>query len=618
MDVAVALAAAGWVLAAGLALAWWRARARAEQQAQAVRDALAGRAHLQEIVDALDIGLVVYDAQDRLLLWNTDFTGLYSAQAASLQVGLSFEQLLRHAVQRGQVPAAAGREEAWVRERLAQHRQPNQPLLREFPDGQWRRITERFLADGSMLSYSIDVTALVRQEQALRAAQRTAEQAVARLEDAIAALPAGFELFDADDRLVLYNARLAEMYPAIADMLPHRPSFEAMVRANEAAGGLTALGVPVDQWLAERHAQRKRGEFAPAVLGANGRWMRAHERRTRDGGIVGVRVDITAEVVQRQAAETATTRLREAIDALPDGFALFDSDDRLVLCNERYRALYRESGPALQIGARFEDLLRYGLAHGQFPQAAGRGEAWLAERLQAHRQPGPPLLQELPGNRWLRIDERRTPSGGVAGVRADVTTLVRREQELARINQALDAANSRLVEMAETDALTGIANRRALDRRLAEECARALRHGHALSLLMIDIDHFKAFNDAHGHAAGDTCLRQVAQVLASCVRRPGDLVARMGGEEFAVVLPHTGLTEARAQAARCLQAIDAACIAHGHAPTAAHVTLSIGVASTEGHTDAEATATDAAALLARADQAMYRAKHAGRHCIESA
>jgi PAS domain-containing protein len=155
-------------------------------------------------------------------------------------------------------------------------------------------------------------------------------------------------------------------------------------------------------------------------------------------------LDVSAEVQERDNAEQARRRLEDAIEALPDGFALFDRDDRLLLCNERYRALYRESAPAIRPGAGFEDLLRYGLAHGQYPEAVGQEAAWLAERLRTHHEPGPPVLQELPGNRWLRIDERRTRDGGVAGVRADVTALVRREQTLERLNQELDESKSRL------------------------------------------------------------------------------------------------------------------------------------------------------------------------------
>src|SRR5262249_57384309 len=103
----------------------------------------------------------------------------------------------------------------------------------------------------------------------------------------------------------------------------------------------------------------------------------------------------------------------------------------------------------------------------------------------------------------------------------------------------LRAAQARLAALASIDGLTGIANRRQFDARLDEEWRRAIRGGQWLSLAMLDIDHFKEFNDHYGHAQGDECLRQVAQLLAAGCRRPADLVARYGGEEFALVLPET-------------------------------------------------------------------------------
>jgi diguanylate cyclase (GGDEF)-like protein len=297
--------------------------------------------------------------------------------------------------------------------------------------------------------------------------------------------------------------------------------------------------------------------------------------------MVGVRVDITEQRAQRDAAEAATARLQDAIEALADGFALFDADDRLVVSNTRYRELYAASAPALAVGTSFEDILRYGLAHGQYPRAAGREAEWLAERLHVHRNPGPPQLQQLPGNRWLRIDERRTRDGGIAGVRTEVTELVRREQQLLDLNAQLDEALARLEQLSETDALTGIANRRHFDRRLAEEWSRLARHGTPFALLLVDVDHFKRYNDRHGHQEGDRCLHEVAQTLLACSRRPTDPVARCGGEEFAVLLPHTTRAAATMHAKRLMVAMDEACLSHGDSPVAPFVTLSVGGALAE-------------------------------------
>lgn len=545
--VLVALAAAA--LPSWLAVRWHRRWQLERRQTRAERQ------QVQQVFDALDIGLLVFDAEDRVHQWNADYERLYPTLAGRIRRGLRFEDMLRGAVHDGVVPEAAGREEAWIAERVAQHRRPQGPILRRMQDGRWRRITERYLADGGMLSYSIDVTTLVEQGEALKAARAEAEASRNRLLEALEVLPAGIEWFDADDRLVLANGHSRALFPRIAELLAQHPTFEQLVRANHAAGGLPNLPEDIDTWLQHRLQQRRAGDN-DLLLNVTGRWIRLYERRTADGGIVNVRVDVTEEVTQREAAEANRQRLHEAIDALPDGFALYDADDRLILCNERYRTMYRESGPALQPGTRFEDVLRYGLAHGQYPQAAGREETWLAERLRAHREPGPPLLQELPGNRWLRIDERRTRSGGVAGVRADVTAMVRREQTLAALNHDLDQANARLADLLGQDTETGAANATALRRALDAEWARARRHGPPLAVLVVALEAAADAAAASGNGAppAELALRQaLARALGRCARRPGDLVARVDPDGFALLLPHTGSAGLPALRQRCLE-----------------------------------------------------------------
>ena len=170
-----------------------------------------------------------------------------------------------------------------------------------------------------------------------------------------------------------------------------------------------------------------------------------------------------------------------------------------------------------------------------------------------------------------------------------------------------------LQALASSDGLTGLANRRTLDSRLQEEFRRARRTRSPISLLMIDIDHFKLFNDALGHQAGDECLKHFARLLADQMQRPGDLAARYGGEEFAVLLPDTPSSGAAAVASRIATAVAAAQIPHTNSPTAAIITLSIGVAC--------CTATNAGegkSLVEAADAALYRAKSEGRDRIAMA
>ncbi len=171
-------------------------------------------------------------------------------------------------------------------------------------------------------------------------------------------------------------------------------------------------------------------------------------------------------------------------------------------------------------------------------------------------------------------------------------------------------AERELAELASTDGLTGLANRRRLDQVLKQEWSRGTRSGKPLSLMMIDVDHFKAFNDRHGHHGGDIALCNVAQALLAAIRRPGDLAARYGGEEFLVILPETDLQGAMLIAEKIRTAIKAlGPFAGDHEP----VTVSIGVASQQPGAGGKQ-----GQLFDDADKALYRAKHNGRDRVEFA
>ena len=174
----------------------------------------------------------------------------------------------------------------------------------------------------------------------------------------------------------------------------------------------------------------------------------------------------------------------------------------------------------------------------------------------------------------------------------------------------LKAQSDLLRQWVYLDGLTGVHNRRHFDERLASEWARALRNGTELSVLLLDVDFFKAYNDHYGHQAGDECLRQVAARLRQNVKRPGDLVARYGGEEFACLLPDTPLAGALAFARQLGTDIAALGLAHAGSTVAGVVTVSVG-ASTKPF-DASGTA---AALLREADAQLYVAKSRGRNRV---
>ena len=173
--------------------------------------------------------------------------------------------------------------------------------------------------------------------------------------------------------------------------------------------------------------------------------------------------------------------------------------------------------------------------------------------------------------------------------------------------------NRKLEALSSTDGLTGIANRRRFDEVLAKEYSRHARSGAELSLILLDIDYFKAFNDNYGHVNGDECLRQIAQVIAGCAARKPDLAARYGGEEFACILPETDINGAIAIAEKIRRGIIACAIPHKGSNIADCVTASLGVVTTRCAVDKTSLL-----ILSRVDELLYRAKSFGRNRVEFA
>lgn len=188
--------------------------------------------------------------------------------------------------------------------------------------------------------------------------------------------------------------------------------------------------------------------------------------------------------------------------------------------------------------------------------------------------------------------------------------LEREVRDRRRAEAALAIANEELLQLASTDVLTQVANRRAFDERLRQEWQRLAREQQPLSLILIDIDFFKSYNDTYGHPAGDTCLCQVASMLQVAAKRPADLVARYGGEEFVILLPNTEELGATQVALEIQTGVRSLNLPHSGSLCSHQVTLSMGMACTVPQLDIHFSD-----LIARADRALYQAKHAGRDRI---
>lgn len=287
-------------------------------------------------------------------------------------------------------------------------------------------------------------------------------------------------------------------------------------------------------------------------------------------------------------AERSERRLIDAMESLPNGFVLYDKDDRLVICNQRYRDLYAKSADLMVKGASFSEIIRKGVERGQYVEAMGQEEEWIAERIRVHNNPGDPIEQKLPDEKWLRIQERRTSEGGLVGFRIDISQLKQQEQKLE--------------QLAWTDCLTGALNRRRFMELADKELGRANRHAEKVSFLLLDADHFKQVNDRYGHAAGDAVLTELVERFTK-VLRSHDLIGRIGGEEFCVLLPEIGADGVTKAAERLRGAV--ADLPFSFEGQLIHVTISIGAATlTLGE--------DLPAMIKRTDTALYQAKNTGR------
>ncbi|PWW02149.1 diguanylate cyclase (GGDEF)-like protein [Hoeflea marina] len=319
--------------------------------------------------------------------------------------------------------------------------------------------------------------------------------------------------------------------------------------------------------------------------------------RSLDGPKRALLADLAAIVLDQlemcklaDRAQRAEDRLTDAMESLPDGFVLYGADDRLLICNRRYREIYADSADLMTPGTAFADIIRIGVERGQYPDAVGNEEKWLRQRIFEHLNPGEPIEQQLPGDRWLRIQEGRTREGGLVGFRFDITELKRQRRELTRL--------------AWTDSLTGALNRHRFMELAETEVGRASRSGKNLAMLLIDADHFKQINDRFGHAAGDCVLQELVRRWQR-VLRAEDVLGRIGGEEFCVLLPEVSVSNAMAIAERLRRvAADLPVAIEGQL---LNVSVSIGLTGFLGKQDSLSV------MLARSDKGLYTAKDGGRN-----
>ncbi|MDT8857488.1 response regulator [Paracoccaceae bacterium Fryx2] len=260
-------------------------------------------------------------------------------------------------------------------------------------------------------------------------AHTAAVMAERRLWDSINTIRDGFAVFDTKRRLVAANRAYLSMF----DSTKVAPGigYEEILQISGDTGLVDIGARSVADWSAQMLARWDDDPIEPVVVQfASGTWVRLVDHRSRDGDMVCLALDITEQM-----------RIWAAIEAIPDGFVLFDRGDRLMTCNQRYRDLYPESAEALVQGASYESILRYGLERGAYADAVGIEDEWIAERLERRKAKSDDFEQQMTDGRWLRVIEKETPDGGRVGLRVDITAQKEQQAALEAARLAAEAAN---------------------------------------------------------------------------------------------------------------------------------------------------------------------------------
>lgn len=404
-------------------------------------------------------------------------------------------------------------------------------------------------------------------------------------------------LFDGEDRAVLWNDAFLRFFPEHAGHVhvgePYRDNLRRFYEGRLVGQEMANIERYIEEGIA-----RHRAQFRPFVFIHRGRRLQVASLPTPCGDRIRLwqQLQDAPPVVTPHTWDTFPIDL---LDHIADGAAVLDQNDRIIATNTEFRALYDVPEGCSVIGATLADVV------GAAWEKAGQREQWAEGFVQDNlRFVGAPFEVELPGGRWRRVIARRSASGIGYFTHSDLTELKRQQAALRR---ALDELSA----IAATDVLTGLANRRRFEGVIQSEWEHCALSGTPVAVLVIDLDHFKTVNDRFGHAAGDECLRRVAAAASQAVTRSSDLPARLGGEEFAILLPNATAEEALAVARSIVRAMRMEVWTQIH-PQLKTLTVSMGICAVS---DArQVTIPDA---LGRADAALYRAKNLGRNRVET-
>ncbi len=463
----------------------------------------------------------------------------------------------------------------------------------------WRAQT-KFLIIAATLSAIIAAVILVLIVRRLSWQHQSSQNRVKlekqRLDTAVENMTQGLTLFDQAKRLVVCNQRYIQMYGLSPEVVKPGCYLRDLISHRNELG---FIQVDIDEYCTRILEHVARGETV-TLQSTDGRSLQITHRPLSDGGWVATHEDITERTRQeqdtfQQATELARINMQfdAALSNMAQGLCMFDGQRRLVVWNERYAELYQLPPDLLKIGtphqAIIADRISRGILKGETSDLAAREK--IASLNQLPKDTASSRVDEFSDGRFILVTRQPMADGGWLATHEDITERRRAEAEI--------------IHLARHDALTGLANRAEFNAKLEEASKRLKRNGGAVTVMMIDLDRFKAVNDTLGHPAGDQLLIEVGQRLQSTIRET-DVLARLGGDEFAII-QEGGPNQHEAAIALALRIIDAISQPFDLNGNRANLGTSIGIVLAPEHE------SDPEGLLKRADLALYDAKANGRN-----
>ncbi len=462
-------------------------------------------------------GLAMFDAEGRLTVWNERYEQIYRMPPGLVRHGATIHDIVNFSAENGvrgfDVPAFVDKFRGELEEN------GKSLATNHLADGRIISIVMTAIAGGGWVGIHEDVTAQRAQARLVEEKATELELTNARFTAALRHMSHGLCLFGPDKRVIVANTRYAEIYRLNEDQVKPGTTLRDILQAREDNG--TGFATNMDSYL-----QVNVRQAAEMQRIADGRMISIKRQPMSNGGWLTTHEDVTAEkqnekLIAEKAAEleVINTRFSTALSNMAQGLCMFDGEKRLTVWNDRYIELLSMPEHLLKVGTPLREILTDRVSRGMLKKLDDDAvQARVAELLAL--PPDATRVDELRNGKFVMLTRQPMAGGGWVTLIEDITERRRAEAEI--------------VHLARHDVLTGLANRAEFNARLEEASRRLKRNGGSVTVMMIDLDKFKAVNDTMGHLAGDQLLSEVARRLQSTVRDT-DVLARLGGDEFAII-----------------------------------------------------------------------------------